>query len=277
MHKVILHVGYPKTATTWFQNNFYPYVENFRYVERELFNSLFFSRDVLAIKKYLTDCEKDIVICDEALLITKKHKLSILEKAERLRMNFSSPKIIIFIRNQLDIIESVYSQWLRGEMKKNINDFIVDVILPKKKEQWDYYVQINTYISVFKKENVYVYLYEDFQMNQEKFIEKYARDLYIELDIEHLKFTPVNVRTNPFFVPLVLGYNNIFKNKFYDFKMLLFYRFNQKIKNLIFKQKTHHYFIKNDVKKLLIDYYCESNQKLISEFGLNLEKYNYPL
>jgi len=132
MHKVILHVGYPKTATTWFQNNFYPYVENFRYVERELFNSLFFSRDVLAIKKYLTDCEKDIVICDEALLITKKHKLSILEKAERLRMNFSSPKIIIFIRNQLDIIESVYSQWLRGEMKKNINDFIVDVILPKK-------------------------------------------------------------------------------------------------------------------------------------------------
>ena len=39
--KVLLHIGYPKTGTTWFQKRFYPNVENYKYYEREDFNSLF--------------------------------------------------------------------------------------------------------------------------------------------------------------------------------------------------------------------------------------------
>ena len=35
MPRPIVHIGYHKTATTWFQKHFYPCVRNARFVARE--------------------------------------------------------------------------------------------------------------------------------------------------------------------------------------------------------------------------------------------------
>lgn len=45
---IIIHIGYPKTASTWFQDEYFPEIENYDYlVDRWLFYKLIFESDSL--------------------------------------------------------------------------------------------------------------------------------------------------------------------------------------------------------------------------------------
>ena len=58
----IFHIGYHKTATTWFQNNFYPLVKNICFIERQKIRSYFYENGHVLFPNVHTN-----VFCDEEL------------------------------------------------------------------------------------------------------------------------------------------------------------------------------------------------------------------
>ena len=69
----ILHIGYPKTASTWFQEVFYPNLKNAKYIHRHRVQDLVlkpgaFEWNLDECRQQLTNNPARIAICEELLL-----------------------------------------------------------------------------------------------------------------------------------------------------------------------------------------------------------------
>jgi hypothetical protein len=278
MRNVILHVGYPKTATTWFQKEFYPKVENFRYFKRKEFKT-FFKKDEDFLKfvkqKYSF---YDFIICEEHLIMRRdieaKDEDIVKIKAERLKQafDFANVTIVIFIRNQIDILESAYSESIKQGDTKSLNEYLDNLIKSGKIEQWDYYSQIKIYRDYFGKSNVKVFLYEDFKNNNVDFLQNYIDELKLDINIKEINIENINKSIHIYLIPLIILLNKVQKvlgKKRNTFFVKMYMRINNR---LYFNKKE----ISQSMKKYIWQFFLESNRKLISEFGLNLKKYNYP-
>ena len=60
--KNLFHIGYHKTATTWFQKKFYPFLENYIQVERSKIRDFFYENKFQDFKP-----DKNLIFCDEEL------------------------------------------------------------------------------------------------------------------------------------------------------------------------------------------------------------------
>ena len=73
MPRPIVHIGYHKTATTWFQKNFYPLVRNARFVARDRVRAAFleigaFHFDAEAARAALgVEAGESVILCEEGL------------------------------------------------------------------------------------------------------------------------------------------------------------------------------------------------------------------
>ena len=282
MKKIIVHIGYPKTGTTWFQDNFYPYVENYKYFNREEFKNLFLLGSNKEIYDYSqkTYNNSNHILCEEEI-INIKSGLSVEDKAKRLKLIFDNPKIIIFIRNQFDILESKYSEFLKSGGSLSFEELINHLFKIGKIRQWNYYNQINIYNDIFGKENVNLFLYEDFNSNNMKFILNYSKLMEFEVNIDVINTSVKNPSINKMLIPVYRKTNAI--AKIIDKKRTSYIsrtlQFGYKRISNIFR----HNKINSD--KLLSDetynkvhnYFEDSNRKLISELGLDIKKYHYPL
>src|SRR3989339_295042 len=108
MSKPIIHIGFPKTATTWLQKEFFPNVANINFVQREdiiekILRPNTFEIDFASTKNYFKN-KKRTVICDEILVggldACFGNGAFIKETGMRLKQIFDEAEIIIFIRNQ---------------------------------------------------------------------------------------------------------------------------------------------------------------------------------
>ena len=140
--KLFIHVGYPKTATTTLQKNFYPKLEELTYLGifgnardnssfgENFFDTLFFSEqssmDFISLRetvdKTINDVGAYLISHEEFLFLAQKRtKLdkqwvlpTPLELAERIRQVFSEEefdiKIIVSLRKQDQMITSLYAQ-----------------------------------------------------------------------------------------------------------------------------------------------------------------------
>ena len=109
--KNIFHIGYHKTASTWFQNYFYPKVNNYLYVKRDNIRDHFYKGIPQDFPK---DC--DLIFCDEELSgnIHNGGLSGFLSKDVANKItDFENPKVVILIRNQYDIIVSSYLQYIK--------------------------------------------------------------------------------------------------------------------------------------------------------------------
>jgi hypothetical protein len=193
----IFHVGYHKTATTWFQKNFYPFVDNISFVEREKIKDFFyFKKDI----NFLS--ENDLVFCDEELsgnihnnglseFLTDNvaHKIS----------KFSNPKIIIFLRNQYDVITSSYLQYIKEGGTYSIQKYIYhnDFDKPNRSplfslDHFNYHKKISLYSQKVGSENIFIYLYEDFVLDPQNFIKKFIADHRFSIDFDKINFSKNN-------------------------------------------------------------------------------------
>ena len=231
--KIILHIGYGKTATTTLQQHFFPYIEEidylgkldnngkFKFESNYLLNVLLNKRENIDFKLiekelrkyYLSDT---ILLSDESILSTslKIHEFNdekIINKpeeiAQRLRKLFSEEnynvKILITLRKQDEMITSRYAQSYThyyshyeesNTFKKYLNIFL-------DKEHTHIYkkaLNFNDTVGVFQKEfgnkNVNILLYEELQKKPEYFYEKLCNIL--EIDIDKYKLIALNKHTN---------------------------------------------------------------------------------
>jgi len=189
----IIHIGMPRTATTFFQQNVFPFIPDYLAFNLEtthfdaVFNQLQFADDTFydntKILDFANNCKnKNIILSNEnfvgqSYFLNHNNRTSI---AKRLSEAFPEAKILLVLRNQIDLLASLYAISLEWRETKHIDDYIWQPIKDKNTDvesgpaklyynTYEDYENIEGYdylslIQLYKKyfNHVEVLLFEDF-------------------------------------------------------------------------------------------------------------------
>jgi hypothetical protein len=196
-YQLYLHVGYPKTGTTFLQQEIFPKLSGVHYIpyasaKPELCTIMrqgevwFDESGVKASLERLFRPGKNL-ISKESLIgdffVYKMINSSI--SARRLAALFPGARILITIRNQYDMMESVYKQYLHIGGVKKFRDFVqfkggrfetrYDKWDPGVTiEMFDYLKVIRLYESLFGRANLLVLPYEGLGSDAQTFVRRIA-------------------------------------------------------------------------------------------------------
>ena len=188
---VFIHVGLPKTATTYLQKFVFPQIKGINY----------FSPAYVSMPNYILSIEADerpILISDEHLsshyfLDEKGWKCgSRFTIANRLKKLFPDANIIIVIRNKDDWARSLYIQYLKSPYRPNITFDEFKENLEKTGA-----IDFESYIE-FLKENfndVLVLNYEELKSDPKNFVKKICDFMKVDMP-DHIEQRKTNVRLN---------------------------------------------------------------------------------
>ncbi|UCH15518.1 MAG: hypothetical protein JSV22_06025, partial [Bacteroidales bacterium] len=134
MLEPIIHIGYPKTATSWLQKEFFPRASNLTVANRKhIFRKIIEPYDFIInydeIRAWINKNYSGKVLFSDHGFTGTNHSFGIRnylirENAYRLNKIFPEAKIIIFIRNQPDIIASTYLQYLKAGGTYPVSKFL---------------------------------------------------------------------------------------------------------------------------------------------------------
>lgn len=124
--KTILHIGLHKTATTFLQDCFWPEVSSYTYLSRSFtqfnhaMNRLQYADESLydesAVREQLAEVPGDRLLISDESLTGKPVYFSYINRsliANRLHRLFPDGEVILFLRDQRDIIVSHYSSYIK--------------------------------------------------------------------------------------------------------------------------------------------------------------------
>tara|TARA_B100001287_G_scaffold91007_1_gene76274 strand:+ start:329 stop:1189 length:861 start_codon:yes stop_codon:yes gene_type:complete len=285
--KNLFHIGYHKTATTWFQKKFYPLLKNYNQVDRSKIRDFFYEN------KYQDfSSKKNQIFCDEELSgnIHNGAYLGLLSENIATKISkFENPKVIIFIRNQYDIIVSSYLQYIKEGGNYSFSRYIEHKEFERSNrsslfsfKHFDYKNLIHKYQSLIGKENVYIYLFEDFITDQELFISSFIKDHNLEIDLNKVDFKKNNNSysyVSLFFARIINSFSR--KNvlyKYYIIHLPFVYEYAREIlrRIKIFPVRSRS-FLNDEFRQIINKKYSDSNKSIEKEYNLDLDKYNYPL
>lgn len=294
---LIIHIGFPRTATSYLQQHIFPGIEEVHYVDRFDVSMLgagydyFFNVD--AAKKQLNDllCDKKNIISNEALVgsIWLKFVNSKMY-ADRLHAVKSDAKIIITVRNQVDFLPSLYVQYIKeGGVKnfqrfsnircgncgisKKIDDYTVNL------DMFLYSKLIDYYVSLFGRENVLVLPFELLVEDSMLFFDKLFN--FIGIDFVGRKIVSdkrINMSYGVNQVVLHRFLNRFVATKFKEYTIIpefsvskafklnsRFFRkfFETKLSRIILGEKQ--FVLSDELSSYIKSYYSESNKKMYSE------------
>jgi hypothetical protein len=179
----IVHVGYHKTATTWFQKSIWPSLESHDWIPRKVTQQALLeppgmhfdpaeARRVLG----LGSRTRPVVLSEENLSgyihNGGLHGLLGPEMVRRIHRVLPEARIVIFVRNQPDIVRASYSQYVAGGGTFGLDKYLHTyervygaLKAPFKApafewEHFEYDRLISLYDRAFGRENVFVYPYE---------------------------------------------------------------------------------------------------------------------
>lgn len=200
--KVIIHIGYPKTATTWLQEKFFPHVTNYHFVSWREANRLIYNSDCFAFntatvrEELLQNAVRNLLVSSEffSTAINSGFNYGYLSYgiSHKLKATFSDATIIIFIRRQQSLIASAYQQYIKNGGTFSFKRWLYSGEVFSF-EHLLYDNLISHYISLFGQEQVKVYLYEDFKADNHAFLKKFCSELGLDLDWNKVVFTPTNL------------------------------------------------------------------------------------
>lgn len=221
--KIVIHVGLQKTASTYLQDLFFPRLNNVAYIgrpytqENYAFNSLQYADNSLyttsVIREEFDRIENKmpkgypILISDE--LFSGFPFYNYINRgviAERLSKVVPDAEIILFLRNQINLIMSLYNQyvkigwvdnhldesflyrpgtgfplemWIEGKRGYNTKKKFINNRAIFSPEHFRYSKLYSLYSKLFRK--VHVFLYEDFQIDQKTCLLRLSSLLSTEL------------------------------------------------------------------------------------------------
>ena len=306
MDKVIIHIGYQKTGSTWLQHNLFPKIENFKYYNnRAIIKKDFILQNRLEfnpkkLKKKYNNISNGLIISHELLVGGGIHNGGIngilpYDFCDRLYSVFPDAEIIIFIRNQPDIIASAYNQYLRGGGNLSISKYLYqDSFRALQKHfffSFDFFKYdkiIAHYKKIFGENKVHIFLFEEFQNNPMDFVLNFCNYFDFQCNINDINFTPLNIKYRKH-LKYFLRFSNLFYrrsvlNKYYLFNFDNWFEpmkihFNNWNKYKIFgKFESSKEILKETNYQFIMEYYKASNRKLIEKHGLSkIKKFDYPL
>lgn len=195
MKNLIIHLGYPKTATTTLQNSFFDHLNSDKRIkflgrsngdsaDRDSFSNQLrdhlFRNNSMKMEGATFETDLPIVFSDEELTspflyMEKKYgskgdpkefpkrMFDLFSKVEDLNI-----KLVFVLRNQSDLIYSWYAQMFRFFISEKENTLTKHVfnngdVLDERFEMYNFYDVIKEYSKVFGKENIQIELFENFK------------------------------------------------------------------------------------------------------------------
>ncbi|WP_417860773.1 sulfotransferase domain-containing protein [Winogradskyella sediminis] len=216
-----IHIGYPKSGSTVLQNGFFgkhpevlnlgcgnrtdqSYWDDLGYISKEINiameidlryrNSISYNANEVKanFEKYFdiakeSNVIKTVGISNENFSFQWNYGIDIEEKAKRLKHIFGEgTKIVVILREQIDLIRSLYKEQIRFGYSGSINDFFNYL--------WDYQDRsalhefcfdkvIDVYAKHFGKENIHIISFESFKKDNASFLNSIAKALNIEENV----------------------------------------------------------------------------------------------
>lgn len=184
---MLIHIGYPKTASTWFQTHYFTNKHGFFDLTRSFaLNDIVLPKQQdFSINEVKSKLDKILLEKkDENLISVLSHEVLVgnpqsggynrEEIAYRLKNLFNDPKILILIRKQDLAIYSTYKQYIRTGGKCNLNDYLnppIDGRIPLFDfGYFEYDKVIKLYQNLFGSKNVYVIPFESFIQNKKNIL-----------------------------------------------------------------------------------------------------------
>ena len=303
--KTLIHIGYHKTATTWLQRNLWNSIKH-GFINPLSIEDL---REHLTFKhaldydpvKFREFYESKIPGNPEIVPVISRERLSgspstgghdTKDMADRLYAAFPDAKILIVIREQIDMIASSYFQYLKAGGACSLEDYMS----PPKKAlalplfelgYFDYSKLINYYRNLFGKENVLVLLYEEFRDKPESFCSKIYKFLGLKENLDDLNFQKiVNKKLSLVFAFFIRHLNKFFTKTRHnpiaiEFNLIkkiftsLSYFIDRFIPEGVHKKLEKNF--RDKIRKKAGDLYVKGNKELKENLGLDLESYGYML
>lgn len=299
-HTVLLHIGYPKTATTWFQTRFFPYVSNAKYISRKSIPEWIF-KDISEINREELAKFQD-QINDPRIIISEERMVGNIQNMYKNPMKykeiFPDAEILLLIRNQVDKFASNYSHHILMGGNCSIDRFLFPhnkkELFNGLKHQYDRI--IDKYKEAFGEQKVHVDLFENFIASPQKFSDKIIDKYDLKVNVNRISYnTRVNARLSRLGFNLMKGINH-FTNNLPPYhrkieipkKHFIHIPFINEISSiwiselnnlgLLGKKFSTSKLMGEDNIKFLQDYFAESNQNLIKNHNLtDIQLFNYPL
>lgn len=305
MELLVAHIGYPKSGTTFLQNNVFPHFSNLNYIEfltgKKLFRPVVHLDDIDYDEKEMKLSLNSTIKVDGSNLISLEQLVGPIfpypgqnksQIANRLK-NLGFSKIIITIRNQFDAIDSCYRQYIHEGGVLDFKSFYQsgsDDSFNRYDKYFDlnyynYNKLIGLYVQLFGKENVLVILNEDLKNNEEETILKLEKFFQAEYKTEKSKKEFSNVSITNTTLNLLRTLNLFTYNRFQPNTLLWNKVTSYQVRKLLQKtidpilktvSKKENYVEINNLKNEVNAFYSIGNVELSTEFNLDLKKYNYP-
>jgi len=193
--EINIHIGYHKTGTSYLQKVIFPKLNNINFINaddnKEFFLKLFFQdplnfnlNNTLADFKKKINQKKTTLISAEGLSGGPGYKhINNKNIADKLYALFPRAKIIVVIRNQLDLILSFYKLHIEGggimSFKKyigyNNGEFITSYKIYDSRVNLDMFKfknLVDYYSKKFGKENLLILFYEEFYQDKYTYLRK---------------------------------------------------------------------------------------------------------
>lgn len=306
----IVHIGFHKTATNWFQRLYYPAVRNFSYIHRKRVRAAFLDVHAFdfdpaqALARLEAPGTDRLILCEEELSgnLHNGGLYGFLSKevAHRLHATLPEAEIVIFIRSQPEMIGSVYKQYVKegGTHSPRRYLFPFDFLdphgfSPKKTpffafQHFDYRPLINHYQALFGRERVHVFLYEEFSRNQEAFMAAFAARFGFDAALGNGPTTRLNVSNKKFSLWVSRVMNHFAYRNVMDKRCIVnipgMYRLRLRVVAPLLDRIAFfsgpagaRAVLGPDIVRHIEDQYRESNRALQGDLGLPLETWGYPV
>lgn len=204
----IIHIGYHKTATTWFQDEFYPHSTSHAYHSRNAVKAALITPHALAFdpkiarQTFQSSGGRPPLLCEEGLsgYLHNGGLAGFMSKcmADRLAATFPDAHVIIALRSQPQIIAATYQQYVRGggtysarrylfPEKFNRGAFAESYKVPRfALNHFEYDRLIAYYDTLFGRDNVHVFLYEDFRADRDTVLNALFRATGLAVDTDRV-------------------------------------------------------------------------------------------
>ena len=219
----IVHIGYHKTATTWFQLSVYPHATSHRWIPRgrvqqALLEPSGMDFDPARARAMLMEGDdvRPLILCEENLSgyihNGGLHGFLPPAMAERIRAVLPDAQIVIFVRSQVSMIAACYMQYVRGGGTHGVHRYLFPSLylrgayaqpfkVPRFSfDHFDYDRLVARYDALFGPENVHLYPFEDLR-DQPAMLGRLEADLGLSLDRGRVGFDRANVSWNLALLP----------------------------------------------------------------------------
>ncbi len=310
MVKTLIHIGYHKTGSTFLQRRIFKHHPRIHVVNRKELKRVFLrvgslhfdaagAGEWIAAQRRTAESGRDsMVISDEELSgnIHTGGNGGYLPKevADRLHTVLPDAQVAIFIRNQYDIIESVYRQYVKKGGTLGIKKYLFDQGGLNHRfplfsfDHFEYHPLIAYYIALFGRERVHVFLNEEMKNDIDAFLaDFFARTSIPPADGASRKERKwANVRMSFASIFLARLTNRFYGSDPINRRVIVhipgFYKICRAVYrgidrlSIVRSIDRKRSFLSDALRDRITERYASSNRKLASLINVDLSDHGYP-